>query len=96
MHNNEYCVYIMTNMHNTTLYTGVTNNLKRRVFEHKDHLVKGFSDRYNLEKLVYFEVSSEINTAILREKQIKNGSRKKKIKLIESINPGWRDLASDL
>ena len=96
MHNNEYCVYIMTNKHNTTLYTGVTNNLKRRVFEHKDHLVKGFSDRYNLEKLVYFEVSSEINTAILREKQIKNGSRKKKIKLIESINPGWRDLASDL
>ena len=77
-------------------YTGVTNNLKRRVFEHKDHLVKGFSDRYNLEKLVYFEVSGEINAAILREKQIKNGSRKKKIKLIESINPGWRDLASDL
>ena len=96
MHNDEYCVYIMTNKHNTTLYTGVTNNLKKRVFEHKDQLVKGFSDRYNLEKLVYFEVSSEINAAILREKQIKNGSRKKKIKLIESINPEWRDLASDL
>jgi putative endonuclease len=86
----------MTNKHNTTLYTGVTNDLKRRVFEHKEHLVKGFTDRYNLEKLVYFEVTSDIGAAILREKQIKNGSREKKIKLIESINPEWGDLAEDL
>ena len=96
MYKNEYCVYMMTNRHNTTLYTGVTNDLKRRIFEHKEHLLKGFTDRYNLEKLVYFEVTSDIESAILREKQIKNGSRKMKIKLIESINPKWRDLAEDL
>jgi len=96
MYKNEYCVYIMANKHNTTLYTGVTNDLKRRVFEHKEHLVKGFTDRYNLEKLVYFEVSIDIEAAILREKQIKNSSRKKKIKLIESTNPEWGDLAEDL
>jgi len=86
----------MTNKHNTTLYTGVTNDLKRRVFEHKEHLLKGFTDRYNVEKLVYFEVTSDINAAILREKQIKNVSREKKIKLIVSINPEWRDLVEDL
>ena len=96
MYKNDYCVYIMTNKHNSTLYTGVTNNLKRRVFEHKEHLIKGFTDRYNLEKLVYFEVTSDINTAILREKQIKNWSRRKKIELIESINPEWNSLAEDL
>ena len=96
MKNHEYCVYIMTNKHNTTLYTGVTYNLKRRVFEHKEHLIKGFTDRYNLEKLVYFEVASDINAAILREKQIKNWSRRKKIELIESINPEWNDLVEDL
>jgi len=95
MFNNEYCVYIMTNKHNTTLYTGVTNDLKRRVFEHKKHMVKGFTDRYNLEKLVYFEVTNDIKAAILREKQIKNGSREKKINLIESTNPDWRDLVLD-
>ena len=86
----------MTNKHNTTLYTGVTNDLKRRVFEHKEHLVKGFTNRYNLEKLVYLEVTNDINAAILREKQIKNGSRRKKIELVESINPEWKDLSEDL
>jgi len=95
MLNNEYCVYILTNKHNTTLYTGVTNDLKRRVFEHKKHMVKGFTDQYNLEKLVYFEVTIDIKAAILREKQIKNGSREKKINLIESTNPDWRDLVLD-
>ena len=92
----EYCIYIMTNKHNTTLYTGVTNDLKRRVYEHKNHLVKGFTDRYNLEKLVYFEITNEVSSAILREKQIKKGSRRKKIGLIESVNPEWKDLAEDL
>jgi len=81
---------------NISLYTGVTNDIKRHVFEHKEHLVKGFTDRYNLEKLVYFEVSSDIEASILREKQIKNSSRKKKIKLIESTNPEWGNLAEDL
>ena len=65
---NEYYIYIMTNKHNTTLSTGITNDLERRVFEHKNHLVKGFTDRYNLEKLVYFEVTSDVNAAISREK----------------------------
>jgi putative endonuclease len=88
-------VYIMTNKHNTTLYTGVTNDLQRRVFEHKHHLVKGFTDRYNLEKLVFFEKCGEINGAIFREKQIKGGPRKKKIELIEGINPEWKDLSID-
>ncbi len=96
MVSHEYCVYIMTNKHNTTLYTGVTNDLKRRVYEHKNHLVKGFTDRYNLEKLVYFEITNEVSSAILREKQIKNGSRRRKIGLIESVNPEWKDLAEDL
>ena len=88
----EYCVYIMTNKNHTTLYTGVTNNLVRRVTEHKSHLIKGFTDRYNLEVLVYYEVTEDINAAIFREKQIKGGSRNKKILLIESLNPEWDDL----
>jgi len=88
----EYCVYIMTNKNHTTLYTGVTNNLVRRVTEHKSHLIKGFTDRYNLEVLVYYEVTEDINAAIFREKQIKGGSRNKKILLIESMNPEWDDL----
>ncbi len=92
----EYCVYIMTNKNHTTLYTGVTNNLARRVLEHKKHLNKGFTDNYNLEILVYYEMSGDIQSAILREKQIKGGSRKKKEVLINSINPDWRDLFEDI
>ena len=80
----EYCVYIMTNKYHTTLYTGVTNDLCRRVHEHKEHLIKGFTDRYYLEKLVFFEVTGDIGAAILREKQIKGGSRKK--------NSHWEDI----
>ena len=83
----------MTNKNNTTLYTGVTNDLQRRVVEHKNHFNKGFSSRYNLEKLVYFEATNDVNTAIFREKQIKTGSRKKKIGLIAGMNPGWKDLS---
>ena len=86
----------MTNKNRTTLYIGVTNNLARRVLEHKNHKLKGFSDRYNLEILVYFEISDNINAAIYREKQIKGGSRLKKIALIESFNPDWLDLSQDI
>ena len=76
-----------------TLYTGVTNNLERRIYEHKHHLVKGFTNKYNIDKLVYFEETNDINAAISREKQIKAWLRKKKIALIESMNPGWKDLS---
>ena len=75
-----------------TLYTGVTNNLERRIYEHKHHLVKGLTNKYKIDKLVYFEETSDINAAISREKQIKGWLRKKKIALIESMNPGWKDL----
>ena len=90
----EYYVYIMTN-HSKTLYTGVTNDLQRRVFEHKNKKVPGFTSRYNINKLVYFENSSSSYEAIRREKQIKGWLRSKKIALIESINPNWLDLSAD-
>lgn len=92
MAQNEYCVYIMTNFHNTVLYTGVTNNLQRRILEHKSGKGSIFTARYRLTKLVYFENGNDINAAISREKQIKAGSRQKKIALITSINPEWKDL----
>jgi putative endonuclease len=82
----------MTNKINSTLYTGVTNDLKRRVFEHKNKLVDGFTKKYNVDKLVFYESYDDINNAIAREKQIKSGSREKKIKLIEEINNKWNDL----
>jgi putative endonuclease len=82
----------MTNRTNTTLYTGITNNLIRRVYEHKCGLHKGFTSRYKITKLVYFESFGDVMCAILREKQIKAGSRSKKIKLFEAENPQWRDL----
>ena len=75
----EYCVCIMTKMNETTLYTDVTNNLKRRVYEHKNDVAKGFTSKYKLHKLVYYEMINEINAAILHEKQIKSGARQKKI-----------------
>jgi putative endonuclease len=80
---------------NTVLYTGVTNDLERRVYEHKNKLVKGFSAKYNITKLVYYEVFKDIREAILREKQIKGGSRRKKIELIKNINPQFDDLAEE-
>ena len=88
----QYFVYIMTNRNNTTLYTGITNDLKRRVYEHKEKLVGGFTKKYNINKLVYYEVFDDPENAILREKQIKGGSRYKKIRLINSLNEEWRDL----
>lgn len=88
----SYYVYIMTNK-SKTLYTGVTNNLERRVYEHKHKLIPGFTSKYKIDKLVYFEETTDINSAIKREKQIKGWLRKKKIELIESINPEWNDLS---
>lgn len=82
----------MTNAHNTVLYTGVTNNLQRRVLEHREGSGSKFTKKYNVHKLVYFECGSDVNTAIFREKQIKAGSRKKKVELINGINPTWKDL----
>ena len=89
-------VYIVTNKRNTAIYTGVTNNLKRRVYEHKEKLVKGFTKKYNTTKLVYYEIFEDIENAILREKQIKGGSRQKKIELINNMNKEWRDLYEEL
>ncbi|NQT25852.1 GIY-YIG nuclease family protein [candidate division KSB1 bacterium] len=91
-----YCVYILTNRHNTVLYTGVTGDLPRRVWEHKEKIVKSFTSRYNVDKLVYYEVFEDAYEAISREKQIKAGSRIKKIDLIEKMNPEWRDLWEDI
>ena len=91
-----YCVYIMTNKHNTTLYTGVTNSLLRRVHEHKSGVGSKFTHRYNITKLVYYETTNDVEAAIMREKQIKGGSRKKKIDLITSLNPEWRDLSEEI
>ena len=88
----HYYIYIMSNKKNTVLYTGVTNNLRRRVYEHKEKLIKGFTKKYNITKLVYCEVFDRIGDAITREKQIKGGSRQKKIDLINSMNKDWRDL----
>ena len=82
----------MTNYNKTTLYIGVTNNLVRRVYEHKHKLVDGFTKRYNLTILVYYEVFDNIENAIIREKQLKAGSRQKKIDLINSLNPSWNYL----
>lgn len=88
-----YFTYILASKKNGTLYTGVTNDLMRRVHEHKILLVKGFTCRYNVDKLVYFEQTGEIEYAIQREKQIKGWLRIKKIKLIEENNPEWKDLS---
>ncbi len=92
----QYYVYIMTNHKNTVLYTGVTNDLHRRVYEHKNKLVEGFTKRYNLTRLVYYELCGDIEGAIIREKQIKAGSRQKKIELVKSMNKEWRDLQEEL
>ena len=93
MHNPGY-FYIMTNAHNTVLYCGATTDLYRRVDEHKNGIyTNSFTSRYNINKLVYFEAFTLVADSFTREKQIKGGSRKKKIELIESINPEWKDLS---
>jgi putative endonuclease len=96
MNNNQYCVYIMTNKHNTVLYTGVTNNLRRRVVEHRTGQGGKFTTKYRITKLVYYECGADINAAIEREKQIKGGSRQSKLDLVNKINPGWKDLFDEL
>ncbi len=86
----------MTNKNDTVLYTGITNDLKRRIYEHKEKLVGGFTKKYNVSKLVFFEVFEDPENAILREKKIKAGSRQKKIDLIHSMNKEWRDLYEEI
>ena len=93
---NTYCVYIMTNSRKNMVYTGYTSDLARRVQEHKDGVLEGFTQKYKCYILVYYEVTDDCNAAMEREKQIKGGSRSKKIELIESINPELRDLSHDL
>jgi len=90
----EYYAYIMTNK-SRTLYPGVTNDLVRRMYEHKKKLIKGFTSKYNIQYLVYYEITSSIYSAIQREKQIKGWLRSKKIALIESTNPEWKDLSEE-
>ncbi len=88
----QFYVYIMTNWNHTVLYTGVTSNLTARIFQHKEKLAPGFTNVYHVKMLVYYEVYNDAISAIAREKQIKGGSRKKKIELINSMNPDWKDL----
>ena len=92
----QYYVYIMTDKGNAVLYTGVTGNLIKRVYEHRQKLVEGFTQRYNVVKLVYYEVFGQIENALTREKQIKAGSRQKKLQLINSLNREWKDLYEGL
>ena len=92
----QYYVYIMTNYTNTVLYTGVTNNLIRRVYQHKNKVAEGFTKSYNVKKLLYFEVYDDIRLAITREKQLKGGSRKRKVELINASNSEWRDLYDEI
>jgi len=92
----QYYVYILTNKFNRVLYTGITNDIYRRVYEHKNKLIKGFSSKYNVTKLIYYEVFDNVESAIVREKQIKGGSRKKKINFIMNMNPMLIDLYDSL
>jgi putative endonuclease len=91
-----YFVYILTNTWHTVLYVGVTSDLKLRAYQHREKLLPGFTNRYNVWKLVYYEIGFDAAGAITREKQIKAGSRQKKIEMINAANPDWRDLYEDL
>ena len=91
----DYYVYIMTNRKNGVLYTGITNDIRRRVWEHKQKVIAGFTSRYNITQLVYLEKTADVNAAIRREKQIKTWRHSKKVALIEEANPGWKDLGED-
>ncbi len=96
MNTKQYYVYILFNKQNGTLYVGVTNDLVKRVWQHKNKVAEGFTKQYNIDKLGYYEVFEDINSAIAREKQLKGGSRKTKIELIELNNPDWNDLYYDI
>ena len=91
----QYYVYIMTN-NSRTLYIGITGDITKKVYEHKNKLVKGYTNKYNIDRLVYYEVTNDVNAAIAREKQLKRWRREKKVKLIEEFNPEWRDLSIGL
>lgn len=88
-----YYVYILTNKSHRVLYTGITNDLERRTYEHKNQLIKGFTSKYNVSKLVYYDSTTDVNSAIAREKQIKGWTRQKKTALITESNPQWEDLS---
>jgi len=89
----DYYVYILTNKTDKVMYIGVTNNLERRIYEHKNKLIKGFTHKYNVNKLVYYEQTNNIEAAIVREKQLKGWIRKKKNNLVKGMNPDWKDLS---
>ncbi len=91
----NYYVYILTNKSSRVMYIGVTNNLERRVYEHKQELVEGFTKRYHVHKLVYFETTTDVRSAIEREKQLKGWLRARKNALVESVNPEWKDLSDE-
>ena len=93
---NTYYVYIMTNPRHSVLYTGVTNDLKRRIYEHQQKLVEGFTKKYNVTQLIFYEVAEDVTVAIEREKQIKGWLRRKKVALVDSMNPAWEDLSSSI
>ena len=92
----SYYVYMLTNKHGNVLYIGVTNNLVRRVYEHRHHLVDGFTKRYHVDKLVYYETTGDIATAITREKQLKGWTRARKDALVASMNPQWEELLPEV
>jgi len=92
-HDRTYYVYLLTNWNNKVMYVGMTNDLKRRIYEHKAKTVKGFTEKYNLNKLVYFEATSNVQAAIAREKEIKKWRREKKNALVAGTNPEWKDLS---
>ena len=94
--NKTYAVYILTNYNETTFYIGVTSNLQKRIWEHKNKVIEGFTKKYNVNKLVYYEITNSIETAILREKQLKNWHRKWKLNLIKEFNPEMKDLSENL
>ena len=91
----HFYVYILTNWNDKVMYIGVTNNLERRVYEHKQELVEGFTKTYHIHKLVYYEETSDVRSAIQREKQLKGWRREKKNALVESMNPSWKDLSEE-
>ena len=93
MSHDTFYVYILTNFNNKVMYIGVTNNLERRLYEHKNHIADGFTSKYNVNKLVYYETTNNPREAIEREKQLKGWSRLKKNRLVESVNPGWISLS---
>ena len=93
---NRYYVYILASKRNGTLYIGVTSNLIKRIYEHKNNLIEGFTKKYNIHNLVYYEITEDVNSAIAREKQLKRWKRNWKIELIEKNNPEWKDLYFEL